>query len=437
MKKKILGLTLAAVITIPLMTNTYADSLYKKGSSGDEVQKIQQALKKLNLFNEECTGYFGDVTVNSIKAFQSKYELTPDGIVGADTKTILFAASNALDSSNGPVLKKGDKSNDVKSAQEKLNKLGFFNEECTGYFGEVTKDAVIAFQKRYKLVEDGKLGPNTLGFIDRLISSQGIKVSSRSLSARDKVYTIQPGDCISIIADELGVSIKALLKANNLTEKSVLQIGQKLIIPTNNTTTPKVSEQKPQEIKNDTNKTPSENISEENTQNSEVPDELLDDQTGQVEQNEEVSDTQEEPQKEETSEKGVEYINWFSNVEKIFAKGDIATVTDVDTGKTFKVKRLYGGQHADCEPLTKEDTSTMKSIYGGSWSWDRRAIIVEIDDHKIAASMNGMPHGGQSIKTNNFRGHFCIHFKGSTTHKDRTKPDAKHQTMVKKAAGIK
>jgi hypothetical protein len=49
--------------------------------------------------------------------------------------------------------------------------------------------------------------------------------------------------------------------------------------------------------------------------------------------------------------------------------------------------------------------------------------------------MNGMPHGGQSIKTNNFKGHFCIHFKNSRTHAGN-RLDKSHQAAVKKAAGL-
>lgn len=48
--------------------------------------------------------------------------------------------------------------------------------------------------------------------------------------------------------------------------------------------------------------------------------------------------------------------------------------------------------------------------------------------------MNGMPHGGDGIPDNDFSGHFCLHFLGSTTHKSET-PDLAHQLMVHKAGG--
>ena len=71
----------------------------------------------------------------------------------------------------------------------------------------------------------------------------------------------------------------------------------------------------------------------------------------------------------------------------------------------------------------------MKSIYGGSWSWNRRPILVKYNGHVYAASMNGMPHGTTTITNNNFPGHFCIHFYGSKTHGTK-RVDATHQNCV-------
>lgn len=130
-----------------------------------------------------------------------------------------------------------------------------------------------------------------------------------------------------------------------------------------------------------------------------------------------------------------EMVSW-SDANGIFPRGALATVTDVETGLTYQVKRYVGTNHADCEPLTAEDTAIMKKIYGGQWSWARRAIIVTVNGRKLAASQNGMPHAAHldSLPNNNFAGHICIHFLGSKTHTGN-KVDAKHQQMVKKAAG--
>ena len=103
------------------------------------------------------------------------------------------------------------------------------------------------------------------------------------------------------------------------------------------------------------------------------------------------------------------------------------------TGLSYEVKRYGGSNHADVEPVTAEDTAIMKKIYGGSWSWNRRAVWVTIDGNRtFAASINGKPHGGQSLSYNNFQGHSCIHFLNSRTH-GTNKVDSAHQTAVKTA----
>jgi hypothetical protein len=110
------------------------------------------------------------------------------------------------------------------------------------------------------------------------------------------------------------------------------------------------------------------------------------------------------------------------------------TVLDTETGLSFQVQRRAGSNHADVQPLTKKDTAIMKKIYNGEWSWKRRAIVVQHNQKWIAASMHGMPHGAGALE-NNFPGHFCIHFYGSTTHRSNAM-DLSHKLMVLKAAGI-
>ncbi len=129
--------------------------------------------------------------------------------------------------------------------------------------------------------------------------------------------------------------------------------------------------------------------------------------------------------------RGIQEVPW-SIVNKFWSVGEIIKVIDIQSGKSFQAKRYGGFYHADTEPLTKQDTQTMLEIYGGHWSWNRRAVIVECHNLYITASMNGMPHGGETIHDNNFRGQFCIHFLGSRVHKSG-KIDTTHQLMIEEA----
>lgn len=123
----------------------------------------------------------------------------------------------------------------------------------------------------------------------------------------------------------------------------------------------------------------------------------------------------------------------WPEVSKLLPNKARCQIIDLETGLTFNVQKRAGHKHADMQPLTREDTKIMKEIYRGKWSWDRRAILVKTDNELIAASMNGMPHGGGALR-NGFPGHFCVHFFGSTTHRSKN-TDPIHQLMIYKAAG--
>ncbi|NLA58483.1 MAG: LysM peptidoglycan-binding domain-containing protein [Firmicutes bacterium] len=122
----------------------------------------------------------------------------------------------------------------------------------------------------------------------------------------------------------------------------------------------------------------------------------------------------------------------WEEVNRLFPREGIAEIIDLESGLRFAVRRLFGTNHADVEPLTRADTEIMKKALGGSWSWARRSIAVKCNGLYIAASMNGMSHGTSSIEGNNFPGHFCIHFYDSRLHSgDRLDPE--HQRAVMQA----
>ncbi|WP_059170784.1 hypothetical protein [Bacillus sp. FJAT-27445] len=123
----------------------------------------------------------------------------------------------------------------------------------------------------------------------------------------------------------------------------------------------------------------------------------------------------------------------WHEADKLFPRYAKFTVVDAETGLKFRVQRRAGSRHADVQPLTSNDTAIMKKIYNGKWSWKRRAIYALHGKNRIAASMNGMPHGAGALK-NKFPGHFCIHFYKSSTHSKR-EMDLSHKLMVYKAAG--
>lgn len=148
-------------------------------------------------------------------------------------------------------------------------------------------------------------------------------------------------------------------------------------------------------------------------------------------------------------------INW-NKASTLIPKGTTVKVIDLATKKTFNIQRTFGTNHLDGEPTSASDTSVIKSIWGG-FSWERRPIIVNINELYIAASMTAMPHAGvdskeaiktvdnrsdgygtgenlDMIKNNGMDGVIDIHFKDSTRHKDN-KPDPQHQAAILLSSG--
>lgn len=126
--------------------------------------------------------------------------------------------------------------------------------------------------------------------------------------------------------------------------------------------------------------------------------------------------------------------DWFdSDVSKlVYKRGGTAYIIDCETGVRIKIRRVGGSNHMDVEPATASDTEKLLKIYGGSWSWDQRAVILIADGEYIAASINGMPHGAEISTDNNFEGQFCLHTTGSLTH-GTEKVNGRHQDKIEEA----
>lgn len=125
-------------------------------------------------------------------------------------------------------------------------------------------------------------------------------------------------------------------------------------------------------------------------------------------------------------------LDWFLNGVNAIPKRATFSVKDVATGRIFSAVRWSGGNHLDAEPASAADTKVIKEVFGGDWSWARRSILVKYKDHIYAGSMNGMPHGTTVVDSNNFSGHFCIHFYNSRTH-ETNRVDEDHQNAVNAA----
>jgi YVTN family beta-propeller protein len=174
----------------------------KKGSKNSEVTALQKQLQAAGYFDGPVTGYFGTLTQEAVIAFQKARGITPNGV--ADTNTF-----NALNTTETPaqeqvketakpapqpakeiptpapqiqqpvvvdkpktaakttqVLEKGKRGSEVTALQKKLQAAGYFDGPVTGYYGTLTQEAIIAFQKANGIVPDGVADSSTLQALD-------------------------------------------------------------------------------------------------------------------------------------------------------------------------------------------------------------------------------------------------------------------------------
>lgn len=316
------------------------------------------------------------------------------------------------------VLSEGMNGSNVTTLQKNLRTLGYLKETPTGYYGSLTKSAVKRLQDSNGLDGDGIAGSKTLSLINKLVAAK-TTTTSRSSSNSGALKEGMSGSKVTQLQSDLKklgyLSASPTGYYGSLTKAAVKKLQKKYGLEQDgvagSATLTKISK-------------------------------LLG-KTGTASRG--------------GSDKTGDYLaSWFGGAENILGKGDIAEVYDIRTGRTFKIKRTYGHNHADCETLTAADTKVMKSIYGGDWAWDRRPIIVTVNGRKLAASMAGMPHAGvegkpadtyvssrsggygggdnlDAVKGNNMSGVFDIHFLNSRTH-GTNKVDTKHQQAIKNAA---
>jgi peptidoglycan hydrolase-like protein with peptidoglycan-binding domain len=133
-----------------------AEPVLKRGSKGQDVKDLQEALLELDFKPGAADGVFGVYTESAVKAFQKWTTLSADGIVGPDTWEKLDDADRS-----DPTLREGSTGVAVRGLQRRLIAAGFGIDDIDGRFGPQTQAAVRAFQERHELDVDGVVGPQT------------------------------------------------------------------------------------------------------------------------------------------------------------------------------------------------------------------------------------------------------------------------------------
>lgn len=160
--QEINSLTVDGRVGVQTLDLLYSDEIKPNflsfGENNEIIEACQTRLKELGYLTTTPDGVYGNDTAIAVKQFQSRNDLVVDGYLGPTTLQRL----NSSDANpNG--LSLGDRNDNVTRVQELLSKYGYISESnATGYYGEITEEAVKAFQKNNGLTADGTVGMRTM-----------------------------------------------------------------------------------------------------------------------------------------------------------------------------------------------------------------------------------------------------------------------------------
>ena len=161
-----------------LSDGTWGGTVLRTGSRGGAVEQLQFWLNTISQYvasipSVSVDGNFGSRTAAAVRAFQRRYGLAVDGVVGEATWNAIYAQFFSIQSDNGTpnaypgtALRQGDEGQNVRLVQFWLKiartvYAALNNPTVDGQFGAATKRAVEAFQRYFGLTADGVVGRTT------------------------------------------------------------------------------------------------------------------------------------------------------------------------------------------------------------------------------------------------------------------------------------
>ena len=181
-----------------LSDGTWGGTVLRTGSTGSSVEQLQFWLNTLAQYESSIPsltvdGVYGTGTANTVRAFQRKYGLTVDGVVGRDTWTELYDQFRSIQSDNGTpnaypgtALREGASGQNVRLVQFWLKIArtvypSLSNVTVDGKFGSATTAAVRRFQTYFGLTSDGVVGRTTWNKLYEVYNDIANKLLSSSL----------------------------------------------------------------------------------------------------------------------------------------------------------------------------------------------------------------------------------------------------------------
>jgi peptidoglycan hydrolase-like protein with peptidoglycan-binding domain len=197
--------------------------------ANEQVKQLQIYLNQKGFYPENViSGYFGVKTETALKAFQTKNNISPSGIVDDVTfKAICGYESNQ--SSYCPFVTENltvgyfeNETNEVKMLQMILNKLSLLEEKnITGYFGNLTKEAVKVMQTKSGLGSTGILNLETRQALCKMLNLPLKIENTNPYESADSKVDLTISD-VSVLPEKIDVNTKTaiVIKIKNIGSES-------------------------------------------------------------------------------------------------------------------------------------------------------------------------------------------------------------------------
>ena len=144
--------------------NAYAQMTpLEKGSTSNDVLSVQRKLKEYAYFDGNPDGVFDDATGAAVERFQMVNGLPVNGVADGAVLMRLMADSPITWPAflTEMAAGEGDSGLNVYVLQKRLSALGYFTGSCTASFGDLTREAVLAYQRARGLEATGRADSDT------------------------------------------------------------------------------------------------------------------------------------------------------------------------------------------------------------------------------------------------------------------------------------
>ena len=132
----------------------------RRGDRGEQVVQLQQELIAAGYLNGPATGYYGALTEDAVMHVQQDYHIPINGVAGPKTRLKLAKTPDPVMLFD-ETLRRGSQGAAVVALQETLRNLGYYTGPISGYYGQLTEEAVIALQRDRGIPADGIAGSQT------------------------------------------------------------------------------------------------------------------------------------------------------------------------------------------------------------------------------------------------------------------------------------